>query len=170
VETGDNQAMAIGMEFLNTVILSNMSPHRLALKVGVRIILLRNLDATLGFCNGTRVNNWRPEWRLIIVHIIGGTHAGNIVNIPRITTATNSSKSPFIVQRRQFRLQLAFTMTINKAQGKTIKIVDIYLPELVFTHGLLYVTLSQAMRVNDIYVFCSNGRMTTNVDYTELLR
>ncbi len=59
VETGDNQAMVIGAEFLNTITLSNMPPHRLALKVGVLVILLRNLDATSGLCNGTRLIIWR---------------------------------------------------------------------------------------------------------------
>jgi ATP-dependent DNA helicase PIF1 len=79
--------------------------------------------------------------RLIITQIIGGAHAGNIVNIPRITTTTNRSKWPFTLQRHQFPLQLAFTMTINEAQGQTMKIVGIFLPKPVFTHGQLYVAL-----------------------------
>jgi ATP-dependent DNA helicase PIF1 len=29
----------------------------------------------------------------------------------------------------------AFAMTINKAQGQTLKMVGIFLPKLVFTHG-----------------------------------
>jgi len=53
VETGDDQAMAIGTEFLNTITLAGMPPHRLALKVGVPVMLLRNLDATSGLCNGS---------------------------------------------------------------------------------------------------------------------
>jgi hypothetical protein len=170
VETGDDQAMAIGTEFFNTITLAGMPPHRLALKVGVSIILLRNLDAASGLCNGTRLIIWRLAWRLIIVQIIGGAHAGNIVNIPRITTTTNRLKWPFTLQRRQFPLQLAFAMTINKAQGQTMKIVGIYLLEPVFTHGQLYVALSRATCVNDIFVFCPNGRTTTNVVYKELLR
>jgi hypothetical protein len=51
-----------------------------------------------------------------------------------------------------------------------MKIVGIYLPEPIFTHGQLYVTLSRATRVNDISVFCPNGRTTTNAIYTELLQ
>jgi ATP-dependent DNA helicase PIF1 len=104
VETRDNQAMAIGTEFLNTITLVGMPPHRLALKVGVHVILLRNLDAALGLCNGTRLIIWRLARRLIVAKIIGGAHAGNIVNIPRITTTTNRSKWPFTLQRRQFPL------------------------------------------------------------------
>jgi hypothetical protein len=53
VETGDDQAMAIGTEFLNTIILAGMPPHHLAFQVGVPTILLRNFDATSGLCNGT---------------------------------------------------------------------------------------------------------------------
>jgi ATP-dependent DNA helicase PIF1 len=55
VETRDGQAMAIGAEFLNTITLAGMPPHRLTFKVGVPVILLRNLDATSGVCNGTRL-------------------------------------------------------------------------------------------------------------------
>jgi hypothetical protein len=109
--------MAIGMEFLNTITLGGMPPHRLALKVGVLVILLKNLDAALRHCNGTRLIIWRLARRLIVAQIIGGTHVGNIINISRITTTTNRLKWPFTLQRCQFPLQLAFAMTINKAQG-----------------------------------------------------
>jgi hypothetical protein len=129
VETGDDQAMAIGTKIFNTIILVGMPPHHLALKVGVPVILLRNLDVASRFCNGTRIIIWHLAHRLIIAQIIGGTHVGNIVNIPRITTTTNCSKWPF-------------TTTIDKAQGQTMKTVGIYLPEPIFTHGQLYVALS----------------------------
>jgi hypothetical protein len=51
-----------------------------------------------------------------------------------------------------------------------MKTVGTYLLEPVFTHGQLHVALSQATRVNDVSVFCPNGRMMTNVVYTKLLR
>jgi ATP-dependent exoDNAse (exonuclease V) alpha subunit len=61
-------------------------------------------------------------------------------------------------------------MTINKAQGQTMKIIGIYLPEPVFTHGQLYVALSRATRVNDVSIFYPNGRTMTNVVSKKLLR
>jgi ATP-dependent DNA helicase PIF1 len=56
---GDDQVVAIGTKFLNTITLAGMPPHRLALKVNVPVILLRNLDAASGLCNGTRLIIWR---------------------------------------------------------------------------------------------------------------
>jgi hypothetical protein len=95
MEMGDDQAMAIGTKFLNTITLAGMPPHCMALKVGVPVILLRNLDATSGLCNGTRLIISCLARRLIIAQIISGAHVGNIVKIPRITTTTNRLKWPF---------------------------------------------------------------------------
>jgi len=78
---GDDQAMAIGTKFLDTIILVGMPPHHLTLKVGIHVILLKNLDATSKLCNGTHLIIWCLAWRLIFEQIIGGTHAGNIFNI-----------------------------------------------------------------------------------------
>jgi ATP-dependent DNA helicase PIF1 len=131
VEAGDDRAMGITTEFLNAITLPGMPPHRLALKVGVPVILLRNLDASSGLCNGTRL----IIRRLIVAEIVGGCHAGTVLNIPRITTSSTGNRWPFTLLRRQFPIQLAFTMMINKAQGQTMGTVGIYLPEPVFTHG-----------------------------------
>jgi len=170
VEMGDDQAMAIGTEFFNAITLVVMPPHCLALKVSILVMLLRNLNATSGLCNGAHLIFWRPARRWIVTQIIGGAHARNIINISCIMTTSNRLKWPFTLQKCQIPLQLAFAMTINKAQGQTMKTVDIYLVEPIFTHGQLYVALSRTTRVNDVFVFCSNGRTTTNVVYMELLQ
>jgi len=43
------------MEFSNTLQFSGIANHKLKLKVGVPILLLRNLNQSIGFCNGTRL-------------------------------------------------------------------------------------------------------------------
>ena len=42
-------------EYLNSLTPSGMPPHKLLLKVGVVVMLLRNLDVKNGLCNGTRL-------------------------------------------------------------------------------------------------------------------
>ena len=50
----DDQAHHYPTEYLNTICVSGMPPHKLLLKVGCTIMLLRNFDPTNGHCNGTR--------------------------------------------------------------------------------------------------------------------
>ena len=41
-------------EYLNSVTLSGLPPHKLSIKLGAVIMLLRNMDTSRGHCNGTR--------------------------------------------------------------------------------------------------------------------
>ena len=49
----------------------------------------------------------------------------------------------FQCQQYQFSIRIAFSMTINKAQGQTLQCVGVWLHEPVFTHGQLYVAASR---------------------------
>ena len=59
-------------------------------------------------------------------------------------------------------------MTINKAQGQTLKCVGLDLRQPVFTHGMLYVALSRTGDRENIHYLAPNG-WTRNVVYTEVL-
>ena len=48
----------------------------------------------------------------------------------------------FELQRRQPPIRVAFAMTINKAQGLTLRRVGVHVGEDVFSHGQLYVAFS----------------------------
>ena len=48
------------------------------------------------------------------------------------------------MQRRQFPVRAAFSMTINKAQGQTLGNYGVYLQSNSFAHGQLYTALSRA--------------------------
>ena len=67
-------------------------------------------------------------------------------------------------------------MTINKAQGQTIPNVGIYLPEPVFSHGQLYVTLSRGVSRESMWVLAQRnmnidptGKSTKNIVYRDVL-
>ena len=73
----------------------------------------------------------------IDAEIITGARKGTRVLIPRIKLAPSDANLPFILQRTQFPLRLAYCMTINKAQGQTFSNTGLYLPNPVFSHGQL---------------------------------
>jgi ATP-dependent DNA helicase PIF1 len=132
------------IEFLNGLEMSGMPPHRLMLKLGVPIILLRNLDSDHGLCNGTRLKVLAMSRNLFKVKILNGSHSGSEAFIPRIDLIPTNEILPFKLRRRQFPVRLAFAMTINKSQGQSLQHVGIYLSAPVFAHGQLYVAYSRS--------------------------
>ncbi|GKE14874.1 ATP-dependent DNA helicase PIF1-like protein [Tanacetum coccineum] len=94
-------------EFLNTLRFSGIPNHKLELKVGVPIILLRNLNMQRG--------------DKVLIHSID-------------MTPTDLSW-PFQFRRRRFPVKVCFGMIINKSQGQTFNKVCAFLSKPVFTHG-----------------------------------
>jgi len=64
-------------EYLNTLNANNFPQHRLVLKVGVPIMLLRNLNQGIGLCNGTRLIITNLGDNSIEAAIITGTNIGS---------------------------------------------------------------------------------------------
>ncbi|XP_035832991.1 ATP-dependent DNA helicase pif1-like [Helianthus annuus] len=59
-------------DVLNSVIISGLPNHRLVLKLGVPVMLLRNIDQQNGLCNGTRLQITRLRKRVIEAEILSG--------------------------------------------------------------------------------------------------
>ena len=140
----EEQAGTFPVEYLNSISASGLPPHRLSLKVGCPVILIRNLDVSKGLCNGTRLIVKQILSRLLKLELMNGSQAGKEVCITRIDHVTAENFMPFIMNRRQFPLKLAFAMTINKAQGQSLQMTGIWLPHPVFAHGQIYVALSRS--------------------------
>ncbi|KAK8938689.1 hypothetical protein KSP39_PZI011162 [Platanthera zijinensis] len=164
-------------EFLNSISAGTLPPHKLCLKKGTPIMLLRNLNPRIGLCNGSRLLCRHFSRNVIEAEILTGEHKGKSVFLPRIPLKNaGDCNMPFELTRKQFPVRLSFAITINKAQGQTIKHVGLYLPSPVFTHGQLYVALSRGVRAANTKVLVKDGSLpsrsgtyTTNVVFKELL-
>ncbi|ODM87033.1 ATP-dependent DNA helicase PIF1 [Orchesella cincta] len=169
-------------EFLNSITPMGMPPHRLNLKVGCCVMLLRNLNSKLGLCNGTRLTVQRLGENIIDCTVFSGENKGDRVFIPRICMDTNDSDMPFELRRKQFPLRLAYSMTITKSQGQTFERIGLFLPQPVFTHGQLYTAVSRVKSKNGLAIQFTPGvrqgkiyensqnEFTVNCVYQELLQ
>ena len=79
-----NQAAMYPTEFLNSIKLSSLPPHRLYLKQYASVILLRSLNPTHGLCNGTRSTIKAIFKHAIDAEIMTGNFCGKRVFLPRI--------------------------------------------------------------------------------------
>jgi len=135
---GPEDAADFPIEFIHSLHPTGLSLHDLALKVGAVVMLLKNLDAKRGLCNGTRmviVELRRLNFR---ARLLNATEHDDDIIIPRIPlTTTEDDGLPFKLRRLQLPIRLAFSVTINKSQEQTFDRVRIYLPSLVFSHGQL---------------------------------
>ncbi|XP_031091084.1 uncharacterized protein LOC115996083 [Ipomoea triloba] len=126
-------------EFLNGIRASGIPNQSLTLKVRLRVMLLRNIDHSLGLCNGTRLIVTQLSEHVVEAKISTGDHSGTRVLVPRMSITPSDPRLPFKFKRRQFPLMLSYAMTINKSQGQTLSHVGLLMKKPVFVHGQLYV-------------------------------
>jgi len=140
-------------------------PQILKLKVGAQVVLLKNLNLSLGLCNGSRgvVVDFQKnkentsdlnEYPLVLFKKNGFQQL--------ITPKTWSIESANIVlaTRTNVPLGLAYSMSIHKSQGMTIDDLVVDLTNC-FDCGMMYVALSRAKSLDSIKIlgFDPNGAM-----------
>ncbi|CAN6562094.1 unnamed protein product [Malus baccata var. baccata] len=149
--------MLYPIEFLNQLDLPGLPHHKLSLKVGAPVMLIRNLNQSQGLCNGTRLVVTQLNDRVVQAKIMTGSNIGERVYIPRIITESSQHKYPFTVQ------------------GQSLKIVGLFLSHIVFSHGQLYVALSRVTSKKGLkIVIAHNSDMpygyTKNIVYKDVLK
>ncbi|XP_015945759.1 uncharacterized protein LOC107470851 [Arachis duranensis] len=149
----ESELYTMSTESLNALNCSGIPQHRLVLKIGVLVMLIRNIDQSNGLCHGHNI--------------------GEVVFIPKMNMVPNNETLPIRFTRRQFPIMLCFAMTINKSQGQTPSTVGVYLSRPIFTHGQLYVALSRVNSYSGLKILfvSSNGIVsnhTINVVYRKV--
>ncbi|XP_073046401.1 uncharacterized protein [Primulina eburnea] len=87
-------------EFLNSLSPSGLPPHKIILKVGSPVMLLRNVAPELGLCNGTRLICRILGRNFIDAEIITGPHKGNRYFLHRMPLKSeDNSGLPFELTR-----------------------------------------------------------------------
>ena len=81
------EAQNYPLEFLNSITPSGMPPHKLKVKMGCTIMLLRNLSSKHGLCNGVRLTVINVHNAVLHCKILTETHSGNEVLIPKLKIA-----------------------------------------------------------------------------------
>ncbi|XP_054285654.1 uncharacterized protein LOC129002107 [Macrosteles quadrilineatus] len=162
----NDDAVHYPAEFLDSVTAPGLPAHELNLKIGIPVMLLRNLNPPK-LCNGTRLRIRSLQRNVIEAEILTGCGAGEVVFVPRIPLIP--SNYPFEFKRLQFPLNPCFSMTINKSQGQTLSTAGIELGDAqCFSHGQLYVACSRVRSPTNLYIHAPGGR-TTNIVYEEAL-
>jgi len=158
-------------EYLQRLDLGSLPPSCLRLKIGVPVILIRNLSPREGLCNGTRMRVVGISRNCLQVAILGGRFDGEIRLLPRIKLTTTEEDLPFILERTQFPVRPCFAMTVNKSQGQSLQQVGVDLRTKAFTHGQLYVALSRVTSLDGLTLLPSEDtpNHTENIIYPEVL-
>ncbi len=141
---------------------------KLSLKVGCPIIILCNLHAQQGICNGSRGIVTKIGIRILEVQLF----SGQTVVLPQIKLICTDPEFPFHLHQQQFPVALAFAITINKAQGQSFTSVGIDLQLPCFSHGQLYVALSRGRSRNNVKCLLGNRASfshTKNVVFREAI-
>jgi ATP-dependent DNA helicase PIF1 len=152
----DNDIATYDAEVLNKINASGIPPHRLALKPGACIILIKNLNIKHSHCNGTCYIIKEMTPRLIKAEkLSGGLHSE--ILIPRIPMICQDSDFPVPFKRLQFPVLLAYYLTLNRAQGQSLDRAGLYLPKSVFSHGHLYVGCSRCGDPDNVFVYADQN-------------
>ncbi|DBA04184.1 TPA: hypothetical protein N0F65_004292 [Lagenidium giganteum] len=122
-------------------------------------MLIRNLNAAHGLCNGTGLQVYRLSNNCIHATILTGT----------------DKVLPFKLRRRQFPVQIAFAMTINKAQGQSVlhsgftllsqcSPMDRYTTSRLLSSSAMMATPTQ--RISSTPSFCSSMHVCIHIRST----
>ena len=126
----------------------------LKLAVGARIMLHKNVDVTKGLVNGsmgTLVDVVYDKHETIQLLKIKFDLYSSEIDIARDTRKIQIYSNAYLY-RKQFPLTIAYSMTIHKSQGLSLKCVLADVGKSVFSPGMAYVCLSRVTSLDGLHL------------------
>ncbi|XP_018372385.1 PREDICTED: ATP-dependent DNA helicase PIF1-like, partial [Trachymyrmex cornetzi] len=125
---------------------------QISVKIGAKVMIRRNIDASLGLVNGTiatvisivQDTNYVEKIKLLL-------SSGLEYFIERVSVKFQVMDKAFVI-RKQFPLSLSYAITVHKNQGLTMKNVVMDIGNSVFSCGQIYVTLSRVTSLDGLYL------------------
>lgn len=151
IVSNSEEAVNFPTEFLNLQRPSGMPSRKIYLKIGVPIILLRNVNSPTRLCNWTRLRVTSLTKSLIVAEILIGCAMRERLFLPKIPLYANNF--PIQFRRVQFLIKIYFVITINKAQGKTLVHCGTNLENNFFSHVQLCVAFFWVGKPDNLYVY-----------------
>ncbi len=135
--------------------------HELTLKVS-NVCLVTCAIHGLGLANNSRIRIVAIHWYCVEVVTIGECGERNV----RIQRIFFKFRLPYgksyQLTRLQFQLHLAYAVTYNKSQSQTLSKVFLDITTSPFSHGQLYVALSQVRDCNNIVMYLTEEQLIIN--------
>ena len=123
----------------------------LIIKLGCKITLRRNIDITLGLVNGAigivKSVKYYIDQPNVVESITFHFGDNQVHQLNRVKSKFQILDKAYII-RQQFPITIAYSITIHKSQGLTLRNVIVDIGNSVFTCGQSYVALSRVTRLN----------------------
>lgn len=116
-EDAGRQVLLVSEEVLNNLDMSCLPPHELALKLNSVVIMMRNINVPNGLVNGQRFLVSKMYDNCIQLTFLSGPRRGQKEFIHRVKLYSDEEEFGVKFSRHQFPLRLAYSLSINKAQG-----------------------------------------------------
>ena len=124
-------------------------PDELNLKVGARVVLLKNIDTEHGWVNGSLCDIIAITGNVIIVQNIV---TKKTLPVCKMKQTLSIRGGIYTVVRQQYPLMLGWALTTHKVQGLTLSSAAIDLNESFFASGQAYVALSRVKSLEDLHL------------------
>lgn len=121
-------------------------PHRLVLKIGAQVMLLKNINISTGLVNGARgvVTNFSEGSPVV-------RFKNKIEYVAKPEKWIIKTPTGGVLHRKQVPLKLAWAFSIHKSQGLTLDCLEMSLAK-VFEAGQAYVALSRAQSLDSLRI------------------